>query len=186
MPIQSPKVQAVKSATSICLAVSRALDMVRYLCILICSCAMVVLITIFAWLVFGRYVLNETPTQVEQISLVLICYIVFLGAAAGVRDNTHLGVSFIREALPRPIRRFLRIVAELAMAGFGMVMLVSCWQLVLFGWGTLLPMLNLPEGIRTLPAAICGGLVFLFAGARAIGMVHKYWIGPAPSQASAG
>ena len=143
---------------------------------------MVVLITIFAWLVFGRYVLNETPTQVEQISLVLICYIVFLGAAAGVRDNTHLGVTFIREALPRWLRRILRVVAELAMAGFGLVMLISCWQLVLFGWGTLLPMLNMPEGIRTLPAAICGGLVFLFATARAIAMIHKYWIGPPPPE----
>ena len=174
----------MKSVNSICLAVSWSLDKVRYLCILVCSCAMVVLITIFAWLVFGRYVLNETPTAVEQISLVLICYIVFLGAAAGVRDNTHLGVTFIREALPRPVRRFLRIVAELVMAGLGIVMLVSCWQLVLFGWGTLLPMLNLPEGIRTLPAAICGGLVFLFAGARAIGMIHKYWIGAEPSEHS--
>ncbi len=49
-----------------------------------------------------------------------------------------------------------------------------------------MPMLNLPEGIRTLPAAICGGLIFLFAGARAIGMVRKYWIGRMPSEPSAG
>ncbi len=100
--------------------------------------------------------------------------------------DTHLGVTFIREALPRPVRRVLRVVAELAMAGFGIVMLLSCWQLVLFGWGTMLPMLNLPEGIRTLPAAICGGLVFLFGAARAIGMVRKYWIDRAPSGPPAG
>ena len=182
MSVESPKALAVTSAASLCRAISAALDKVRFLCVLVCSVAMVVLITIFAWLVFGRYVLNETPTQVEQISLVLICYIVFLGAAAGVRDNTHLGVTFIREALPRWLRRILRVVAELAMAGFGLVMLLSCWQLVLFGWGTLLPMLNLPEGIRTLPAAICGGLVFLFASARAIAMIHKYWIAPPPPE----
>ncbi|NIA70076.1 TRAP transporter small permease [Pelagibius litoralis] len=141
---------------------------------------MVTLIAIFAWLVFGRYVLNETPTWVEQLALVLVCYIAFLGAAAGVRDNTHLGVSFIREAMPTPIRRSLRIVAEVAMAGFGLVMLLSCVELVIFGWATLLPMLNVPEGVRTLPAAICGGLIFLFAGGRAIGMIHKYWIGQTP------
>lgn len=142
------------------------------------SIAMVVLVAIFAWLVFGRYILNKTPTLVEQLALVLICYIVFLGAAAGVRDNTHLGVTFIREALPRGARRILRVVAEIAMAGFGLVMLLSGVKLVQFGWGTLLPMLNVPEGIRTLPMAICGGLIFLFAAARAIAMVHKYWLDP--------
>ena len=168
----------MKSVTSFCLRVSTLLDQVRSLCVLLSSVAMVVLVAIFAWLVFGRYVLNKTPTLVEQLALVLICYIVFLGAAAGVRDNTHLGVTFIREALPRNARRFLRVIAEIALAGFGLVMLLSCIQLVRFGWSTLLPMLNVPEGIRTLPAAICGGLIFLFAGARAIGMVRKYWLAP--------
>lgn len=138
---------------------------------------MVVLLAIFAWLVFGRYVLNETPTWVEQLALVLICYIAFLGAAAGVRDDTHLGVYFIREGLPRTARRGLRVVAELALAGFGFVMLLSCAELVVFGWDIYLPMLNVPEGVQTLPAAICGGLVFLFAGARAIARIQRYWLG---------
>lgn len=147
---------------------------------------MVVLVAIFGWLVFGRYVLNKTPTIVEQLALVLICYIVFLGAAAGVRDNSHLGVTFIREAMPRTLRRALRVVTEIVMAGFGMIMMLSCLKLVAFGSDTLLPMLNVPESVRTLPAAICGGLIFLFASARAIAMVHKYWIDPSSSEETAG
>lgn len=170
-------VHAVKSVASVCNATDKALTLIRSCCVLLSSFAMVVLIAIFAWLVFGRYVLNETPTWVEQLALVLVCYIAFLGAAAGVKDNTHLGVSFIREAMPAPLRRSLRILAEAAMTAFGLVMFLSCLELVAFGWGTLLPMLNIPEGVRTLPAAICGGLIFLFAGGRTIGMVHKYWIG---------
>lgn len=166
----------MKSVAFVCHATDRLLTLIRSLCVLLSSLAMVVLIAIFAWLVFGRYVLNETPTWVEQLALVLVCYIAFLGAAAGVKDNTHLGVSFIREAMPAPLRRSLRILAEAAMTAFGLVMFLSCMELVAFGWATLLPMLNIPEGIRTLPAAICGGLIFLFAGGRTIAMVHKYWI----------
>lgn len=142
---------------------------------------MVVLITIFAWLVFGRYVLNETPTWVEQLALVLVCYVAFLGAAAGVRDDTHLGIKFIREAAPEPLRTLLRIVAELFMAAFGLVMLIACAQLVAFGWQTQLPMLDVPEGVRTLPAAICGGLIFLFAGARASRLLVAAVVGRRPS-----
>jgi len=153
-------------------AVNRTLGFFSTLCIFLSSCAMVVLVVIFGWLVFGRYVLNVTPTWVEQLALVLICYITFLGAAAGVHENTHLGVSFLREAMPGPIRRILRIVCDIAVAGFGFMMLLSCIELVQFGWATKLPMLNIPEGMRTLPAAILGGLMFLFAGFRAFAQTY--------------
>jgi len=158
-------------------AIHRGLGILSRICILLSSCALVVLVVIFGWLVFGRYVLNVTPTWVEQLALLLICYITFLGAAAGVHENTHLGVSFIREAMPAPIRNLLRLICDLAVSAFGLVMLLSCMELVQFGWSTLLPMLNLPEGVRTLPAAICGGLMFLFAGFRAITQIG-YMLNP--------
>lgn len=148
-----------------------ALKRLRDLCVLISSVAMVVLIAVFAWLVFGRYVLNQTPTWVEQLALVLVVWITFLGAGAGVHDDTHLGVSFIREAMPAPIRHVLRIVCEVVVAGFGLVMLVACTELVQFGWSTKIPMLNVPEGVRTLAAAIAGALIFLFGAARAVALV---------------
>ena len=85
----------------------KGLDALAAICRLLTGVGLVTLTLMFGWLVFGRYVLNDTPTWVEQLALVLICYIAFLGAAAGVRDGTHLGVSFIREALPRPLRRAL-------------------------------------------------------------------------------
>ncbi|MGI9462425.1 MAG: TRAP transporter small permease [Aestuariivirgaceae bacterium] len=141
---------------------------------------MVVLLAIFGWLVFGRYVLNSTPTWVEQLALLLVCYIAFLGSAAGVREDTHLGVTFIREAFAAPIRRFLRLATDVVMAGFGAVMLLSCAELVEFGWSTKLPMLNIPEGIRTLSAAMCGGLIFVFATGRAVARTHKYYFASDP------
>ena len=67
--------------------------------------AMVVMTAIFGWLVFGRYVLNATPTWVEQYSLLLIVYISFIGASVGVHKRTHLGVAVFREMSPRPVRR---------------------------------------------------------------------------------
>ncbi len=154
-------------------AVGRWLGFLRTACIFLSSCALVVLVAIFGWLVFGRYVLNVTPTWVEQLALLLICYITFLGASAGVYEDTHLGVSFFRDSLGVRLRKFVRIICDLALAGFGLVMLLSCIELVEFGWSTKLPMLNIPEGIRTLPAAICGGLMLLFSGARAVDGTFK-------------
>ncbi len=64
-------------------AVARVLDAVASACMAIAGVMMVTLIVIFGWLVFGRYVLNDTPTWVEQTSLLLVAWITFLGAAVG-------------------------------------------------------------------------------------------------------
>ena len=44
----------------------RALDGLSFLCMLAASIAIVVLIATFGWLVFGRYVLNVTPTWLNS------------------------------------------------------------------------------------------------------------------------
>jgi TRAP-type transport system small permease protein len=137
-------------------------------CIFLASCAMVVLLITFGWLVFGRYVLNETPTWVEQLALVLVGYITFLGAAAGVHENSHLGVDMFRDMLGVRARTVVKIAVDAVLALFGLLMLLAAIDLMRFGWDTLLPMLNVPEGVRTFSEVCCGALIFLFAGARAI------------------
>lgn len=151
-----------------------ALDQIRNLCLFVASCALVVLVATFGWLVFGRYVLNVTPTWVEQLALLLICYIAFLGAAAGVRDDTHIGVSLFRDQMPETGQKLTMIAIDLALAGFGAVMLMAGIELMQFGWDTLLPMLNLPESIRTLAITSLGGLLLLFSGTRALLRVLRF------------
>ena len=142
------------------------LDKIRALCIFVASIALVVLIATFGWLVFGRYVLNVTPTWVEQLALLLICYIAFIGAAAGVKENTHLGVSLFRDMMPDTVQKIVIIAIDFTLAAFGAVMFFAGVTLMKFGWDTLLPMLDIPESFRTLAITSCGGLVFLFSGAR--------------------
>ncbi|MCR8724614.1 TRAP transporter small permease [Frigidibacter sp. ROC022] len=144
------------------------LHRIAKLCILLASIALVVLILTFGWLVFGRYVLNMTPTWVEQLALLLICYITFLGAAAGVFEDTHLGVTLFRDMLPVTVQKVLVILIDIVLAVFGGVMLVAGITLMRFGWTTMLPMLNVSEAVRTLAITSSGGLLMLFAGSRAV------------------
>ncbi|MBM1691292.1 TRAP transporter small permease [Sulfitobacter geojensis] len=145
-----------------------ATDALRKACIFIASAALVLLVATFGWLVFGRYVLNVTPTWVEQLALLLVCYIAFLGAAAGVKENTHLGVSLFRDMMPVAVQKVFMIAIDLILAGFGLVMLIAGIVLMRFGWDTLLPMLDIPESFRTLAITSCGALIFLFSGLRAL------------------
>lgn len=139
------------------------LNALSRICTVLSSFALVLLVVIFGWLVFGRYVLNVTPTWVEQLSLLLVGYITFVGGAAGVHEQSHLGVTLFREMLGEPYTDIVAAFADFILAVFGLVMLVACIELMEFGWSTKLAMLNIPESFRTLPAAFCGGLTFLFA-----------------------
>lgn len=138
------------------------------LCLLLASLALVVLVAVFGWLVFGRYVLNNTPTWVEQLSLLLVVAITFLGSATLVHEDKHLGVTFLRDMLPGRLRITVRLLGDATLAAFGATMAVVCSELVAFSWGNTLPMLGIPEGVRSLPAVICGVLIALFSGSRAI------------------
>jgi TRAP-type C4-dicarboxylate transport system permease small subunit len=42
-------------------------------------------------------------------------------------------------------------------------MMWHSYALVLFKWGSLIPLIHLPEGLRAVPITICGGLIFLFS-----------------------
>ena len=53
---------------------------------------LLVIVAIVFYQVFGRYVLNNTPTWAENLALVLVLYVTLLGAAVGVRDAGHIGM----------------------------------------------------------------------------------------------
>ncbi len=141
----------------------RALDTVVFVSNFVSGSLMVILIVIFGWLVWGRYVLNSTPTWVEQAALVIVIYIAFLGAAVGTRNGTHLSIDFIREAMPPLPRLILHIIAELLMVLFGIFMAWQGWGLVMTNLTREIPMLGLTESWRAAPLVICGVMIVLFS-----------------------
>lgn len=140
-----------------------AYKLISQACFILAGTALVVMTAIFAWLVFGRYVLNDTPTWVEQVSLLLVMVIAFFGAAVGVEQNTHLSVVLFRNIVPRWVRTLFVVVSDILMAGFGGMMFWYGTELTIFKWNTLIPLIQWSEGLRSLPLTICGVLLFLFS-----------------------
>ena len=140
-----------------------ALDWLASFCMLAAGIMMVALIALFGWLVFGRYVLNDTPTWVEQASLLLIVWITFLGAGVGVWRNTHLSIEFVRDTFPPAARHALSLAADALLAAFGATMAYYGTSLALGTSRRLIPMLGIAESWRAVPLAICGVLTVVFA-----------------------
>ena len=141
----------------------RLLNLLSYITTIVTGIAMVVMTAIFGWLVFGRYVLNATPTWVEQYSLLLVVYIGFLGASVGVHQKTHLGVSVFREMSPKPVRRIFDFLSHGILVGFGILMAVYGYKLTVFKWSAEIPLIRISEGWRSLPICLSGILIFLYS-----------------------
>ncbi len=153
-------------------AYDRVLDGISRVSVVLTGSALVVLTVIFGWLVYGRYVLNSTPTWVEQVSLLLVALITFIGAAVGIHENTHLGVSYFREMSPAPVRKVFAFVSHLVMGIFGGIMAVEGYRLAVFKWGAEIPLIHVPEGLRAIPITVCGAFIVLFSIGHLVNLVR--------------
>lgn len=140
----------------------RVLHVLATICMGIAGLQLVLLIVIFGWLVWGRYVLNDTPTWVEQLALILVVWITFLGGATGVWTKSHLSVDFMREMMPRAIAAPLHWVSLAGILAFSIALAIYGAELTMNTWARTIPMLGVAEGLRAMPMAICGVLSTLF------------------------
>jgi TRAP-type C4-dicarboxylate transport system permease small subunit len=123
-----------------------------------------VLMTVFvAWQVFGRYALNQSPSWTEPGSVMLMSWLVFLGAAVGVRDNTHLGFDVLLYVLPRGAKRTLRMISDLVVLAFGFGMVWYGSELIRLTWDTVLPALGISGAFDYFPVVGGGILMMILA-----------------------
>ena len=79
---------------------SRLNGLVSRCCMYVAVAGLIGIVAVVAIQVFGRYVLNDTPTWAESMALVLVIYVTMLGAAVGVRDAGHIGLESLLVRFP--------------------------------------------------------------------------------------
>ena len=142
------------------------LDHVARAVVLVSAVALVMLVAFAGWQVWGRYVLNDTPTWTEKAALLLVLMVALPMAAVGLRENTHLGIDILPDLLRPRARRRLRMANAVVLGAFGVAMIVGSWPLVTGTWGRAIPLLGLPQGLQYAPLVLTGGLVVLFQAER--------------------
>ncbi len=132
--------------------------------VLLVSAAGLVLMTgVVGWQIFGRYVLNDTPHWSETLAVYLLFYYTLPAAAVGVRQGTHIGLTMLRDRLPRRSRLLAEAAAQLLLIGFGLAMIWYGARIAISTWEQTIPTLGLPSGSRYLPFPLSGLLIVLFA-----------------------
>ena len=139
----------------------------------------IALICAVTWQVFGRYVLNNTPTWAESLALLLVLYVTMLGTAVGVRDAGHIGLESLLILAPENLRLKMEYLIHALILLFGAAMAWNCAYLAHSVWSYRLPTLWISEGWKYVPAAISGVLVVLFSIEHVIALAQGHEVEPA-------
>lgn len=115
------------------------------------------------WQVFGRYVLNDTPTWAEALALLLVLFVTAFGLAVGVRDAGHIGLESMVALLPLAWQRRAELLIHALVGLFGALMVKGGWVWASAKWSEKKPMLPVPDGIDYVPVMIAGVLIVLFS-----------------------
>jgi len=123
----------------------------------------VLLLVAVLWQVFGRYVLNNTPTWAESLALLLVLYVTMLGCAVGVRDAGHIGMELLGPLLPERFHLAFGILIHVLTLAFGAIMAWNCVLMFVSVRGYMIPTLGISESWRYVPLVAAGVLIVLFS-----------------------
>ncbi len=128
-----------------------------------CLLLMVVLSADILLGVFSRYVLVRTFTWYDEIARACFVWMVFLGAAAGVRRNAHFRLHLAVDRLSPRGQQAAEAAALLVVIGFAGVLVWQGWTFVELGRFQQTPVMGMPKSWIYLAMPVGGVLVVLFA-----------------------
>jgi len=142
------------------------------ICMKIAVAGLVAIVACVTVQVFGRYMLNDTPTWAEALAMMLVLYVTMLGAAVGVRDAGHIGMESLLVLVKESVRQKLELVIHALVALFGVIMAWNGAILAQSVWGYNVPTLSVPEGLNHIPIVVAGVLICLFSIEHIIALVR--------------
>jgi TRAP-type C4-dicarboxylate transport system permease small subunit len=152
-----------ETAVDVRSAPQRALDLIADIAIHVAVLALLGLVVVQGWQVFARYVINDSPSWTEPVTLLLLATAMSLGAATGVHTRRHFGFFLLAAHMGPRLRRATEMFSGLVVATLGVV--IAWWGAVLLfdGMDIKAAGANLPQSINYLPLSIGGALMALFA-----------------------
>ncbi|MBO9467797.1 TRAP transporter small permease [Tropicibacter sp. R15_0] len=142
---------------------SAVLDRVAMLSLWIAGLGLVLMTAFIAWQVFGRFVLNDTPTWTETSSILIMGWFLLLGAAAGIREGNHLSFDVLLYLLNDRAKKILFTISDFVVIAFGCGMFGYGIQLADKTWQSTIPNLGVSGGIAFLALITGGALVVIYS-----------------------
>jgi TRAP-type C4-dicarboxylate transport system permease small subunit len=111
----------------------------------LCLVLMVVLSIDLMLGVFSRYVLFNTFTWYDEVARVCFVWVVFLGAAVGIKRGAHFHLNLLIDNLPGWGKRAAALLAPLAVIVFSLALIVQGWDFLELGRFQSLPVMGISK-----------------------------------------
>ncbi len=129
----------------------------------VCLVLMVVLAVDIFLGVFSRYVLASTFTWYDEIARACFVWMVFLGAAVGVKRHAHFRLHLAVDRLSPRAQQAVELFGFLVVLVFAAVLIQQGWVFVELGRFQQTPVMGLPKALIYMAIPVGGALMALFA-----------------------
>jgi len=127
------------------------------------SMGFVVVLAVVVFLqVFNRFVLKAPLAWSEDLAMLLFQWVVFLGAAIGVRRLRHFGIDLVVKKLPARMRRTLDLIVPFIVGIVALTMITEGLHLLTFNRARIYATMNLSYLWAYLPIPTSGCLMILY------------------------
>lgn len=99
--------------------IQRVLEKVADVVIYIAVAALLGLVVVQGWQALARYVINDSPSWTEPVTLLLLSTTMSMGAAAGVYTNRHFGFFLLAEQMHPLVKRLIDALVPLIVGTIG-------------------------------------------------------------------
>jgi TRAP-type C4-dicarboxylate transport system permease small subunit len=154
-------------------AIQRAADLLSDISIGIAATALLGLVLVQGWQVIARYVINDSPSWTEPVTVLLLSTAMSLGAASGVHGKRHFSFNLLTESLGASVRRVLQAIPPLVILAIGATIAYWAWVLLVDGLDIRAAGAYLPQSISYLPLSAGGALMAVFALGQLIEALRK-------------
>jgi TRAP-type C4-dicarboxylate transport system permease small subunit len=127
-----------------------------------CAVAVVALTVIVCVQVFNRFVLKTPLAWSEDLAMLLFQWVVFLGAALGVKRLRHFGIELVVRRFPERLRHAVNLLTPAVMAVVALVMVFQGWAILGLNRTRIFATMDVTYTWAFLPIPISGVLILIY------------------------
>jgi TRAP-type C4-dicarboxylate transport system permease small subunit len=131
---------------------------------------LVLMTVVICWQVFSRFVLGVTPSWIQELSLLLMVWLGFLGIALGFQDHSHIKITLLENRMPLKMKRVVQLFHRLLAMLFGLFMVMEGTKFANSMSTSYIPGLKIPSAVLYFAVPISGILIVIYIIAEILGM----------------
>lgn len=153
--------------------VTKFFDVVYWIFMTFCKICFAGMVVVTTYVVFGRYVLNSSPSWGEELSLMCMVYMSMISAALAIRKDTHIRMTIVDLFLPEKVVNFLKGFANVGIFFFSICMMYYGWNFSMLMGRSMMTGMRIKSMWLYLAIPIAGLALCLMELERFINFVHR-------------